>query len=403
MSSGLDTKDSYLYNFSGLRELTSSRDWVKFILSIPMKENPGESFEYSNSVTFLLSAILQNQTGMDALKFAKRHLFKPLGIDQVDWMKNSEGICFGWGGIRMKPVDMAKFGYLYLKKGLWDKKQIIPVSWINDSVKTQIRSATLSDNYGYQWWIDDAGYFMALGYRGQYIIVVPKKNLVVLFCSALEDRDFFLPEQLLHMYILPSIKSDEELEPNAKKYGLLKKNLESISKPNDAKPYNLPESAYKISGKKFIYDPNPYYLKSFSFEFNKNTPFARLNYGYRGMNINGEVGLDNVYRISYSGGYWRAYKGNWKNDKTFVMDFQIMDLTQRGQGIFKFKGDKVYISQEDKISGDKLQFSAYLGKKTELKQDLPPQGPGKNYKMKCLVSRLAGKYSAGKWQDFTTK
>jgi CubicO group peptidase (beta-lactamase class C family) len=205
MASGLECRDSYLYRWRGLREMEQSDDWVQFMLDLPMAEPPGTRFEYCNGGSFLLSAIIQKTTGMSAAEFAEKHLFGPLGISDVVWPSNPDGITIGWGELRMRPHDMAKIGYLYLNQGQWDGEQIVPVDWVAASTRKHI-SATLQDGYGYQWWVADPEVYMALGYAGQYIVVVPEKALLVVFTSDLAERDFYVPQQLLDDFIIPAVE-----------------------------------------------------------------------------------------------------------------------------------------------------------------------------------------------------
>jgi CubicO group peptidase (beta-lactamase class C family) len=204
MSSGLECRDSYLYRWRGLREMSESDDWVQFMLDLPMAEPPGTRFEYCNGGSFLLSAIIQKTTGMSALAFARKNLFGPLDITDVDWPANPDGITIGWGDMHVKPHDMAKIGYLYLNGGQWEGEQVVPAAWVETSTQAHIAAGTLSDGYGYQWWVDDGGYYMALGYEGQFIYVVPEKDMVVVFTSELNDSGFFVPEILLREYIIPA-------------------------------------------------------------------------------------------------------------------------------------------------------------------------------------------------------
>jgi CubicO group peptidase (beta-lactamase class C family) len=204
MSSGLECRDSYLYRWRGLREMSESDDWVQFMLDLPMAEPPGTRFEYCNGGSFLLSAIIQETTGMSALAFAQENLLEPLDITDVDWRANPDGITIGWGDMHIKPHDMAKIGYLYLNGGQWEGEQVVPAAWVEASTQAHVTAGTLSDGYGYQWWVDDGGYYMALGYEGQFIYVVPEKDMVVVFTSQLSDSDFFVPETLLNEYIIPA-------------------------------------------------------------------------------------------------------------------------------------------------------------------------------------------------------
>jgi metal-dependent hydrolase (beta-lactamase superfamily II)/CubicO group peptidase (beta-lactamase class C family) len=213
MATGLECRDSYLYRWRGLQQMRQSDDWVQFMLDLPMAEEPGTRFEYCNGASFLLSAILQEATGKSAAEFADEHLFGPLGIDDVTWPSNPQGISIGWGEVQMQPHDMARLGHLYLSQGRWGDQQIIPPDWVERSIRKQI-PATLQDGYGYQWWVSQRGYYMALGYAGQFIFVVPGLDLVVVFLSDLEERDFYVPQQLLDGYIIPAARSVEPLAAN---------------------------------------------------------------------------------------------------------------------------------------------------------------------------------------------
>ena len=213
MTSGFNCQDSYLYRWQGIEQMQQTDDWVQFMLDLPMSEAPGTRFEYCNGASFLLSAIIQETTGMSAADFAAEHLFGPLGIDDVAWPANPQGISIGWGELRLRPQDMAKIGHLYLNQGRWDGEQIVPAAWIEASTREHI-PATLADGYGYQWWVDDAGYTMALGYAGQFIYVVPEQELVVAFTSNLGEDEFYQPQTLLETFIIPAANSSTPLPAN---------------------------------------------------------------------------------------------------------------------------------------------------------------------------------------------
>lgn len=158
---------------------------------------------------------------MSAFEFATEHLFSPLGISDVEWAFNPQGISIGYSELELRPEDMAKIGHLYVSDGVWDNEQIVSSTWVNASTRKYIRG-TLQEGYGYHWWVDDSGIYMALGYGGQYIIVVPEEDLVVVFVSDLAERDFYLPDQFFHDYILPSIKSSDPLPEDPRATTLLR-------------------------------------------------------------------------------------------------------------------------------------------------------------------------------------
>ncbi len=219
MSSGMDTQDSYLYKWKGLVRATNSKDWVKYILGRPMAFAPGEHFEYSNGVSYLLGVILERSTNMDGAAFARQYLFGPLGIAEAEWKRDPEGRIMGSGGMQLRPRDMAKFGLLYLNKGRWDGKEIVSRQWVEASTQRHLKAA-LFNGYGYHWWVDSKECYMAVGFRGQYIFVLPEQDMVVVFTSHLEQGDFYLPKRLLDQYIIPAAVSSSSLvaKPQKKEY-----------------------------------------------------------------------------------------------------------------------------------------------------------------------------------------
>jgi CubicO group peptidase (beta-lactamase class C family) len=213
MASGLDCKDSYIYGWAGLHAMFASQDWAQYVLDLPMVASPGSKFEYCNGLSYLLSAIIQNATKMKALDFAAKYLFEPIGIRDVSWATNPQGVNMGYGEMQLKPHDMARFGWLYLNKGRWGDRQIVPSSWVEVSTRRHI-DATLFDSYGYQWWVDSAGYFVALGYKGQRIFVIPKKDMVVVFTGNLTGPETLIPKKLLDSYIITASRSQKALPQN---------------------------------------------------------------------------------------------------------------------------------------------------------------------------------------------
>ncbi len=216
MSSGLETKDSYIYQWKGIGEMINSPDWVQHVIDRPLIAEPGQKFEYSNMSSYLLTAILQKTTQMTAMDFARTYLFDPLGIADVGWKTDPNGIYTGWGNMMLNPHDMAKIGFLYLNEGEWNGKQIVSKSWVTESTKKHL-NATLFGGYGFQWWVEPDRYFVAAGYQGQFIFVIPKKNMVVAFTGNLISKDFFIPKNLVDKYIVPAVVSNKPLPPDLEK------------------------------------------------------------------------------------------------------------------------------------------------------------------------------------------
>ena len=213
MASGLDCRDSYRYGWSGLFAMFSSPDWAQYVLDLPVVASPGSTFEYCNGLSYLLSVIIQNATQMNTSDFAAKYLFEPLGIRDVTWPTSPQGVTLGWGELQLKPQDMARFGLLYLNKGRWGDRQIVPSAWVEASTRRHI-DAELFDYYGYHWWIDSAGYYMAVGYKGQRIFIIPQKEMVVVFTGNLTGPESLIPKKLIDAYIIPAATSDKALPQN---------------------------------------------------------------------------------------------------------------------------------------------------------------------------------------------
>ena len=228
MASGLDCRDSYRYNWKGLNEMKRSGDWGQHVLNLPMVGPPGSNFEYCNGLSHLLSVIITTTTKMETREFAEKNLFTPLGISEIAWEKSPQGIDVGYSGMWLKPHDMAKIGWLYLNKGRWGKQQLVSSSWVETSTRGHIE-ARQALKYGYQWWVNDDGNYSAVGYGGQYILVAPEMNMVVVFTGNLPGEILSIPIELTMKYIFPAVVSSESLPTNSREAERLDQLVKSVS------------------------------------------------------------------------------------------------------------------------------------------------------------------------------
>jgi CubicO group peptidase (beta-lactamase class C family) len=191
-----------------------ARGWTGFILDRPMINDPGTRFQYDSGGFILMSALIKARTGEHANAFMTEHLFKPLGIKRYRWHKNAEGHPHLGGGLNLSSRDMAKFGLLYLRKGRWEDRQVVPADWVETSFRRHVEfPAPMSPftGYGYLWWIlpPDGGHadiLAACGFRAQYIFVVPEHELVVVVTGGTRNRtDQGAPVRFLYSHILPAV------------------------------------------------------------------------------------------------------------------------------------------------------------------------------------------------------
>jgi CubicO group peptidase (beta-lactamase class C family) len=181
--------------FGGLNsfpKMTRSSSWAEYVLEQPLADDPGTRMEYNSGISQLLSAILMQASGITTARFAELHLFGPLGIEQYQWEADPQGIHTGGFGLKLRPVDLLKFGQLYLQQGFWEKEQIIS----RDLIACSVRPAMLAEpprrgGYGWHWWTDSyppastygeqgaMNYYYARGYAGQLVYVLPELQTVV--------------------------------------------------------------------------------------------------------------------------------------------------------------------------------------------------------------------------------
>jgi len=160
---------------------------------------------------FLLLALLTGcEKEQEDPRFPSSDLISSGSYQGEYWAVDSEGVANGGSGVQLTPRDMARFGYLYLKDGVWDGEQIVSAEWVEISQQKHIKRKYIPDYYyGYHWWVSDKNTYSAMGYGGQCIIIVPEHDLVVVFTNHFtEDNDLqrAAPERLLNTYIIPAIK-----------------------------------------------------------------------------------------------------------------------------------------------------------------------------------------------------
>jgi CubicO group peptidase (beta-lactamase class C family) len=201
MRTGLDWQEQD----STFRAMYQSDDWVRFMLDLPMEQQPGQEFRYCSGCSHLLSAIVQRRSGTTTRDFAQQALFDPLGIKRVTWEQDRQGVPIGGWGLQLTPRDMAKLGYLYLQGGMWDGRQIVPAAWVKAAV--QRHTATDSElGYGYQWWTyPTLGAYAALGRDGQTVFVVPDLQLIVVTTAEIDGHGAIF--KLIEEYIVPAARA----------------------------------------------------------------------------------------------------------------------------------------------------------------------------------------------------
>ncbi len=175
-------------SFSRYGVWVSSPDWVAGALEQPTRCEPGSCWEYSTGNSHLVGVILARASGTDLRQYASTALFDRLDISLRAWDRDPQGNFLGGNNMALKPRDLLTFGELYVNEGRHHGEQLVPSVWIRRSWQEYAVSPWNGHSHGYFWWsreIDNTRVHFAWGYGGQYVLVVPEKNAVVVITSSL--------------------------------------------------------------------------------------------------------------------------------------------------------------------------------------------------------------------------
>jgi CubicO group peptidase (beta-lactamase class C family) len=191
-------------------DMAGARDQVSFALAKPLAMDPGTRFLYTSAGPHVLSSILQKSVGMSARDYAAQKLFAPLGIQGWTWDTDGMGVTIGATNLSLTSIDLAKIGYLFLKQGDWFGTRVLPASWVADATRVRAHPTDMNraenSGYGYLLWVDEQwGGYSAHGAGGQFVFVVPRLDLVVVFTSSLSFENFPVPWDMMKDYVLTSI------------------------------------------------------------------------------------------------------------------------------------------------------------------------------------------------------
>lgn len=319
-----------------LWEMLESRDNVQHMLDLPMVADPGANFVYCSGGMHLMSAIISRTAGISTEAFARKTLFEPLGIRNLIWPADPQGVNHGFGNLHLLPADMAKLGWLFLNHGKWDGRQIVPADWVAASTRFQKTTGNPRD-YGFGWWIpksDPLIAFEASGRGGQQISVLPSRNSVVVFTGG------GFPAGEVMKLVAPALK-DGPLPANPQGVERLNAAIAAAAKAPAAEGgIKLPVLAQTVSGKSLQFPANWMGLTALELNFNPDgKATARFDFGPSlkqaqfGLSAKivrkgpfsetRPIGLGGSTQISADGpmGLPVAVSGAWEDERTFRLEY----------------------------------------------------------------------------------
>lgn len=259
----------------------NSNNWVREFLKAPIKYQPGTKFLYNSLATYMLSAIVQKVSGQSTLTYLQTRLFDPLDIHGVDWETDPSGINTGGWGLRLKTEDMAKFGQLFLQKGQWKGRQVLPADWVEtastkkilqnpDASAEELAKSDWLQGYCFQMWRSRHNSYRGDGAYGQYILVLPEQDAVIAITS--ETANMQAELDLVWDWLLPAFKGPDP-SGTARLQAQLKKRLAGLKISTGAVapsgPSNLAQEK-AFAGKNFGIISLQRGLDSIQFNFKQN-------------------------------------------------------------------------------------------------------------------------------------
>ena len=349
--------------------VAGSDDWIKTFFATPILNKPGSVFLYNSAATYMLSAIVQKVTGQKIIEYLAPRLFDPLGIVGMDWETDPSGINVGGWGLRVKTEDIAKFAQLYLQKGKWKGKQILPEAWVEEATTFKIDNAPgmsqdrkdSSDwrqGYCYQFWRSRHNSYRGDGAFGQYALVLPQEDAVIAITSETPNMQEEL--NLVWQYLLPAMKADRS-SFNMKDAVELKKRLALLklrlpvkadtsfrNPPITSRKFNIESNSKKIEAISFVEKNNAITLtiktadKTYSFDFGD------------GKWIEGTTTMPGPSLVELARNHFVGLPASqiagaysWRNPNVLETQLRYIDSPHTEKMIFFFDGDKITVDMID--------------------------------------------------------
>ncbi|WP_395751221.1 serine hydrolase domain-containing protein [Prosthecobacter sp.] len=331
-----------------------SENWARTFLAQNIAHKPGTQFMYNSAATYMCSAIVQRLTHQTVLDYLTPRLFAPLGIKGMRWETCPHGINTGGWGLSIQTEGLAKFGQFLLQKGKWKGEQLLPAAWVEEATRFHIqqpggdkpdRPKTKNDwmqGYGYQFWRCQGTAFRGDGAFGQFTIVLPEQDAVIVMTS--ENKNMQGQLDLVWKHLLPAIGAETALGGDLSRLKTLALAPQQGSKTSPA-----------AVSKKFQLEANDLGFRDVSFEFRddacvftsgEHTVTCGLGSWQRG-----EAAFPGTPPRLISGGMPKqtprskiAASAAWTDDSTLVMQWRYYETPHSDQVTCKFDGGEVTIT-----------------------------------------------------------
>ncbi|MDP4164191.1 MAG: serine hydrolase [Bacillota bacterium] len=330
--------------------------WVEHFLNIPLEHEPGTRFLYNTSATHMLSAIVQQVSGLQLIDYLGPRLFEPLGISRPYWQTSPEGNNTGGHGMSLKTEDIAKFGQFLLQRGFWEGRQLLPENWIKEATSFQIVNGDNKEDdwqqgYGFQFWLSRHGAYRADGAFSQFCIILPEQEAVVIITSGTHDGASVL--NLVWEHLLSEM-SDRPLPVDDEARTILNQQLNNLA-IHIPMLFETSPMAEIVSNRVFKMEENEYNIREVSFMFKPDScTFVlkddrgehHITCGYQEW-IEGTTSMfNNVLHSQHQPAKITVCaKAGWRNENDFEMHWCFVNTPFTDTVVCHFDGQRIQLKR----------------------------------------------------------
>lgn len=340
-------------------------NFVRGFLALPVPHKPGTHFLYNTGASYMLSAIVQKVTGQTLIEYLTPRLFEPLGIQGAAWESCPRGINMGGFGLSVRTEDIARFGQLYLQKGVWNGKRILPAEWVEEASARQVSNgfdpqSDWDQGYGYQFWRCKNGAYRGDGAFGQYCVVMPEQDAVLAITGGLGDMQ--APLNLVWQHLLPAMRP-APLPANESAQAELKQKLAGLAlgspEGKDASPLEA-----KINGKRFRMDENKMRISTATFQFEPGKVVLTFEGAQPGLSVACGRGalLEGVTGLAPRGELPVAAAAAWTGEQALTLTLRYYETPFVQTLTCDFNGDDLTVLPQMNVSFGPLEGEKLAGR-----------------------------------------